>query len=218
MMLSIVLLLLGQLSSACINLRVATAQFDSVPNLNVNVAKMINIIKQSSTDGAHVVAFFETALTSYNATYIQTLSRKQVSSAVTQLQHACFQHMIYCIVGTPWWTSEGVRQNAAIVINSDGSLIGHQPKTMLVGDDLSWASPGESIHTFNITVGNVSSGDDDLETFTASIIICHDVRFPELVRLPVLRGSRVIFYISWEQRFRCYRPGFIQHFIRGRIA
>jgi len=31
-----------------------------------------------------------------------------------------------------------------------------------------------------------------------SIIICHDERYPELVRLPVLAGAKVIFYISHE--------------------
>jgi predicted amidohydrolase len=31
-----------------------------------------------------------------------------------------------------------------------------------------------------------------------SVIICHDERYPELVRLPVLAGAKVIFYISHE--------------------
>jgi predicted amidohydrolase len=31
-----------------------------------------------------------------------------------------------------------------------------------------------------------------------SIIICHDERYPELVRLPVLAGAKLIFYISHE--------------------
>ena len=32
----------------------------------------------------------------------------------------------------------------------------------------------------------------------ASIIICHDERYPELVRLPVLAGARIVFYVSHE--------------------
>merc|ERR1711879_182594 len=31
-----------------------------------------------------------------------------------------------------------------------------------------------------------------------SVIICHDKRYPELVRLPVLRGARLVVYISHE--------------------
>jgi predicted amidohydrolase len=35
-----------------------------------------------------------------------------------------------------------------------------------------------------------------------SIIICHDERYPELVRLPVLAGARVVFYVSHESGLR----------------
>jgi predicted amidohydrolase len=35
-----------------------------------------------------------------------------------------------------------------------------------------------------------------------TILICHDERYPELVRLPVLAGARVIFYISHESGVR----------------
>ena len=35
-----------------------------------------------------------------------------------------------------------------------------------------------------------------------SIIICHDERYPELVRLPVLAGAKVIFYVSHESDLR----------------
>ena len=35
-------------------------------------------------------------------------------------------------------------------------------------------------------------------SFPAQVIICHDKRYPELCRLPVLAGARVLFYISCE--------------------
>ena len=159
-------------------LRVAAAQFDSVPDVDSNVASMSRLIKDTLAD---VIAFPETALTSYNASFIRSLSRETVETAVQRLQIACRDARIHCIVGTPWWSNsskDAPRQNAALFIDSQGHLLGHQPKTMLVGDDLSWAAPGQALHTFPITVGDL--------TYTTSIIICHDVRFAELVRLPVL--------------------------------
>jgi predicted amidohydrolase len=33
-------------------------------------------------------------------------------------------------------------------------------------------------------------------------MICHDERYPELVRLPVLAGAKVIFYVSHESGLR----------------
>ena len=38
-----------------------------------------------------------------------------------------------------------------------------------------------------------------LGTTPICIIICHDIRFPELCRIPVLAGARIIFYLSCEQ-------------------
>ena len=175
-------------------LNVIAAQFNSISNIDINIQTMTKLI-QTSSSTAHIISFPETSLTSYNASYIQTLSRETITSAVQQLQTVCAQSNLYCIIGTPWWsnaTSQAVRQNAAVFIDNNGHLLGHQPKTMLVGPDLSWADPGQTLHTFPITI-------DNNQSITASIIICHDVRFAELVRLPVLRGARVVFYISWEQ-------------------
>ena len=177
-------------------LRVAAAQFDSIPHVPTNVLNIKRLVAQASANSSHAVAFPETALTSYNATYIHSLSPNTIRNAISDIQAQCKQYQIYCIIGTPWWSATGVRQNAAVVIDSQGNMLGHQPKTMLVGDDLSWAAPGQAIRTFNMTIDRGSSKQ---KTYMASIIICHDVRFAELVRLPVLRGARVVFYISWEQ-------------------
>ena len=49
-----------------------------------------------------------------------------------------------------------------------------------------WPDPGDHLSVFR------------LKGVPCSIIICHDERYPELVRLPVLAGSRVVFYLSHE--------------------
>jgi predicted amidohydrolase len=54
----------------------------------------------------------------------------------------------------------------------------------------SWPQPGDHLSVFKI---------DDVR---CSVIICHDERYPELVRLPVLAGASVIFYISHESGLR----------------
>ena len=38
----------------------------------------------------------------------------------------------------------------------------------------------------------------ELEGVLSTLIICHDERYPELVRLPVMKGARLVFYLSWE--------------------
>ena len=80
----------------------------------------------------------------------------------------------------------GVRYNMALVIDPKGHTIYKQAKIQLVGGDTDWAKAGDSLSVFKI---------DDI---VCSLIICHDSRYPELVRLPVLKGARLVFYLSWE--------------------
>jgi predicted amidohydrolase len=54
----------------------------------------------------------------------------------------------------------------------------------------SWPEPGDPLPVFQ---------EDGVP---CSIIICHDERYPELVRLPVLVGARVVFYLSHESGVR----------------
>ena len=38
----------------------------------------------------------------------------------------------------------------------------------------------------------------DLQGVPSTVIICHDERYPEFVRLPAIAGARVVYYISHE--------------------
>jgi predicted amidohydrolase len=53
-----------------------------------------------------------------------------------------------------------------------------------------WPDPGDHLSVFKV------------DGVPCSIIVCHDERYPELVRLPVLAGAKVIFYISHESGLR----------------
>ena len=41
-----------------------------------------------------------------------------------------------------------------------------------------------------------------IDSVLCSIIICHDERYPEFVRLPALAGARIVYYISHESGLR----------------
>src|SRR5439155_17071210 len=70
------------------------------------------------------------------------------------------------------------------VFNSRGELNERYGKVMLAGEK--WATPGNHIAFF------------ELEGVPSTVIICHDERYPELVRLPALHGARVLYYLSSE--------------------
>jgi len=168
-------------------LRVATVQLRSEPDIRANVAK----IKQHLTDCAarqvQIVAFPECAVSGYFGTYISTLTDAEIAAAAREIAAACRENKIAAIVGTPE-RRDGKMFNTALIINASGEIIARYDKAQPVGQDRAWQCLPGSAPSPVFTVGSAR----------ASVIICHDNRFPELARLPVLAGSRVIFYISSE--------------------
>jgi omega-amidase len=67
-------------------------------------------------------------------------------------------------------------------------LIERYAKIYLAGEK--WATPGNHISFF------------ELEGIPSTVMICHDERYPELVRLPAIQGARIVYYISHESGLR----------------
>ena len=123
----------------------------------------------------------QAALTGYGPELVASVAPDDLAAAEDEVRHACRKHMIACIVGSPRGG-----YNSALVIDSTGTEVCRQHKMMLVPTDLPWSQPGKVLHTFSLC------------GVLCSAIICHDKRFPELVRLPVMCGSRLVFYIAAE--------------------
>ena len=150
-------------------------------------------------------------------------ARAALLRAEQRVRECCAEHAIAAVVGTvtlcplPSAVDGGVGggggdathttpggapaavilENSALVISATGEDLLRQPKLQLVPTD-AWARPGAFVGTFELAASTSASGDEDESPVLCSVIICHDSRHPELVRLPVLRGVRLVFYVSWE--------------------
>ena len=133
-----------------------------------------------------MVVFAECALTGYSDVGVSAaLSSGRVLKAIKLIESTCKALSTAAVFGAALQTKNGGVENVAIVINEEGNIVNIQSKLQLVPTD-SFAQPGKHLFIFSL-FGVICSS-----------IICHDVRHPELVRLPVLRGARVIFYLSFE--------------------
>ncbi len=164
------------------SLNVASVQMRSSEVLSDNVAMMKIFIRTCAGKGARVAVFPECALTGYYQNVISSLTPEQISSAENQVAEACSESNIYAIFGMPYHDGKKLF-NSAAVISPGGKVIERYHKIQLAE---SWPDPGDHMSVFWI------------DSIPCSIIICHDERYPELVRLPVLAGAEVIFYISHE--------------------
>lgn len=168
-------------------LRVAAVQMRSTRDVSANVARITRFLADCASKGVQIAAFPECAVSGYYADFIPTLSADQLETAARDLATACGKYRIAAIVGTPE-VRGGKRYNTALIINAQGNILGRYDKAQPITVDRAWGCQYGSGPSPVFSIGDTR----------ASVIICHDNRFPELARLPVLAGSRVIFYISSE--------------------
>jgi predicted amidohydrolase len=168
-------------------LRVAAVQFRSVPDPMKNLSRILAALATCAKKGVQVAAFPECALTSYVPAAILGTTPKAIAGAEAELVRACGELKIAALVGTAH-PAGGKWQNTALVADATGRRKARYTKQYLVGGDRSWGcAPGEQAPPV-FSLGGAK----------ASVIICHDNRYPELCRLPVLAGAQIIFYLSHE--------------------
>lgn len=134
-----------------------------------------------------MAVFPECALTSYTREAALGAMQEEVAAAEAQLREVCRRNSIAAVVGSVYKVN-GRIYNTAVLINSQGELVERYGKVYLAGEK--WFTPGNHISYF------------ELEGIPSTVMICHDERYPEMVRLPAIQGARVVYYISHESGMR----------------
>jgi predicted amidohydrolase len=164
-------------------LRVAAVQMRSTRDVDRNVARIRETLQKLAEDGVRVAVFPECAATGYfESAAMKAVSREKLAEVEREIAAGCQASGIHAVVGMP--VREGDRLfNSAVVFGPDGRVRLRYHKIQLAED---WPVGGERLYVF------------DVDGVPCTVIVCHDERYPELVRLPVLAGARVVFYLSHE--------------------
>jgi predicted amidohydrolase len=174
-------LMAGAAAAASQEMRVASFQMPISGQMSENLARMEDKIREGAAAGARVVVFPETALSGFTAAAV-TRSLPALGVAMARLATVAAEESVYLIYGTAIASAFERPYNSAVVVGPDGREITRYHKMI----PEPWFEPGDRPAYFHI------------DGVPCTLIICHDNRFPELVRLPALRGARVCFYISYE--------------------
>lgn len=167
-------------------IRVAACQILTYPDLEKSVQKIIKWMNTASDDGVDVVAFPEACLCGYQSddNYWKKANPEDFENAEQKIEAASKALQIAVVLGTAHWQA-GELFNSLLAIDKGGKVRGRYAKTHLAE---SWPGlvPGKKLPIY--TLAGVKS----------CFIICHDVRYPELVRLPAAAGARICYFISNE--------------------
>ena len=183
-------------------LRIATCQFseDYHPRRNAAVAR--RHIARAKKLRADVVHFHECALSGYGARvgcpdYDWPALRQATESILAEAR----RRRIWVVLGSSHPLTPPHRpHNCLYLIDPDGRIADRYDKRFCTQGDLETYSPGDHFVTFT------------LNGLTCALLICYDLRFPELYRELYKLGVRVLF-----QSFNNGRmdgPGIHEHIMR----
>lgn len=178
-------------------MKIALCQMKVVKNKRENINKAISMIERSVEEKADIIVLPEMFNCPYDNKYFRHYAEKinlkgdSQGETVQALVKAARNNKVYIIGGSiPEIDNEGRIYNTSIVINEQGEILNAHRK----------------IHLFDIDVkGKIAFKESDVLTSGDSptvvstpwgkigIMICYDIRFPELSRIMVEKGAKIIF-------------------------
>jgi len=161
-------------------LAVAVVQMKFRAAIDENVLFIISTIRSFATGGAKAILFPECAVTGYNRDFAK-VSRSEITAALEAIASQARKSRCYVLVGSPTYT-ERRTFNSLVVFDPRGRRIFCYSKIHLTSRDKRVFTPGNTLAFFR------------LAGVPCTAIICHERRYPELVRLPVMLGAQIVFH------------------------
>lgn len=159
---------------------IAVAQMKFRAAIPDNVAWITQTIHAAAKAGADAILFPECAVTGYHCDFA-AVSPTEVKSALGSIAGAARAARCHVLVGSPTF-SERKRFNSLLVFNRRGQETFRYSKIHLTAGDRRYFRRGDGLAFFR------------LDGIPCTAIICHERRYPELVRLPVMLGAQIVFH------------------------
>jgi predicted amidohydrolase len=161
-------------------LRVAAAQMKFRDSPADNLDWIAETTHSKARDGVDAILFPECAVTGYNRDF-HRFSPETARQALRFLAKTARAARCHVLAGCP--TFLGTRlSNSLLVFDRGGRVTFCYSKIHLTARDARYFARGNSIAFFH------------LDRIPCTAIICHERRFPELVRLPVMMGAQILFH------------------------
>ena len=161
-------------------LRVAAVQMRFTPTIDGNLEKISKAVSLAKRRRSDIVLFPECATTGYNTDF-SALGPAQLRKALHTVSELAAKHQINLLIGSPLFQRDKL-YNTLLAFDRSGAPVYAYAKCQLTPADTAHFTPGNAIAYFH------------LDGIPVTSIICHERRYPELVRIPVMAGARIVFH------------------------
>ena len=161
-------------------LRVAVVQMKFARSIEGNLAAIERLLAEAARRRADAVLFPECAMTGYGYDF-STLKPAIVRKTLAEVGRMAANSGINVLVGSPVFRNRKL-YNCLVVFDRSGEVAYCYAKCQLTPMDEKHFARGNAVALFEI------------DGIAATTIICHERRYPELVRLAVMAGARILFH------------------------
>ena len=173
-------------------IRIASCQFPISADIMENLRWIEEQLTKAKLRKVDIVHFPECALSGYPGADMETLDDfdwQLLEKATDSVLELAKTFKTWVILGSIHPLSEGNKpHNCLYLINPEGEILDRYDKRFCTGGDLECFSPGD--HFVNFEVNGVNCG----------LLICYDIRFPELYREYRKSETDVIFQSFYNAR------------------
>ena len=173
-------------------LKVATCQFGVSADIEANAAKIRKQMAQAAERGADVVHFSECALSGYASVDFDSFEDYNwdlLKEKTLEIIDLAGKLNIWAVLGSSHRLSEPHKpHNCLYLVSPEGKLVDRYDKRFGTVIDLDNYTPGNRFVDF------------DINGVACSLLICFDLRFPELYRELYKQGVQCIFQSFYNAR------------------
>jgi predicted amidohydrolase len=173
-------------------LTIASCQFPISGNINENASYIQRQMRIAKTKGAEVVHFPEGALSGYGGADFESYEQfewQTLKANMDSIRSLASDLKLWVLLGSSHELSQGNKpHNSLYVIDPGGKVVDRYDKRFCTSGDLKYYTPGD--HFVNFKIKNINCG----------LLICYDVRFPELYREYRKTNTDIIFQSFYNAR------------------
>jgi N-carbamoylputrescine amidase len=192
---------------------VGIIQDHATEDVQANVARAVELIREAAGRGAQIVCLKEL----FNTTYFAKSTRVEhfdlaepVPGPITDTMQALAKELeIVIIVPIFVRRAAGLYMNSAVVIDADGSILGVYDKMHIPHDPMFeekyYFTPGDAHLDYHGERPGEANGFKVWKTryATIGVLVCWDQWYPEAARITALMGAEVLLYptaIGWHPK------------------
>ena len=173
-------------------LSVATCQFAVCGDVDANAARIRELMQQAADKGADIAHFSECALSGYASVDFDSFAEydwSRLNDRTLEIIALAAELKLWVVLGSSHrLTPPNKPYNSLYLVSSEGKLVDRYDKRFCTEQDMPHYTPGNRFVTF------------DLNGVQCALLVCFDLRFPELYRQLCKMGVRCIFQSFYNAR------------------